>query len=441
MSKQFKITYDKLLSLTNLQLKPYSDSKAELERSLDRTRALLKQLGSPDKKLKFIHITGTSGKGSTANMLHQILFEAGEKVGTYTSPHTTSYLERFQTGDKLIDPKILSDSIEEVISAYEQILEKGSDELSFFELSTAVALHAFVKAGIKWCVLEVGCGGRYDATNVIPTPRVAIITNIDLDHTELLGNTLSEIAYEKAGIIKNNGVVFSGETRPTIRKIFMKEAIKNNAALFFIDPHHDVGARRALPLQFGSHQQHNSAIAEAVARELEIPDEIVAKALQSTKLLPCRFETIQKNPTVILDGAHSPAKIKTTVAMIKNQNLKPHIIFGWTSTKNPEEIIKQLALVAESITTTRFDTQMRKAANPFKLLGLVPKSKRTSAFLDWRDALEHVEKLVKFGGARPGSAGKSDTIVITGSLYLSGDMRAHWIPEEQIIKNRSSFKK
>lgn len=437
MYEQYKIAYEKLLSLTNLQLKPYSDSKAELELSLERTKALLAQLGNPEKELKFIHITGTSGKGSTANMLHQILLMNGETVGTYTSPHTTSYLERFQTNDKLIDPKILTKAINDTIEAYEKLLSRGLSELSFFELSTAIALYAFVTAKMKWCILEVGCGGRYDATNVIPTPRVAIITNIDLDHTELLGNTLSEIAYEKAGIIKKNGVVFSGETRPAIKKIFMKEAIKNNAALFFINP--PLETKTAIKL--GSHQQHNAAIAEAVAHELNISDQIIYKALQSTKLLPCRFETMQKNPTVILDGAHSPAKIKTTVAMIKNQNLKPRIIFGCTSTKNPEEMIKQLAPIAESITITRFDTGMRKAANPFKLLALVPKQKRAGAFLDWRDALAHVEKLAKSGGARPGSAGKSDTILVTGSLYLAGDMRTHWISEEQILKNRSSFKK
>ncbi len=425
MQKDFYASYEKLLSLTNLQLKPDSDSKVELERSLERTKALLKQLDSPDQKLKFIHITGTSGKGSTANMIHQILIEAGKKVGTYTSPHTTSYLERFQTNDQLIDPKILTEAIDNVIVAYEKLLAHKISELSFFELSTAIALRAFVKAGMEWCVLEVGCGGRYDATNVISTPRVAIITNIDLDHTELLGNTLAKIASEKAGIIKKNGVVFSGETRPALRKIFMQEAIKNNAALFFINP--PLEARTSIKL--GSHQQHNAAIAEAVAQKLKIPDEIINKALKSTKLLPCRFETIQKNPTVILDGAHSLAKIKTTVAMIKNQNLKPHIIFGCAATKNPEEMIKQLAPVALSITATRFHTNMRKAANPFKLQELVPKSKRAGAFIDWRDALDRAIRLAK----------KSGTVVVTRSLYLSGDMRAHWISEDEILKKRSSF--
>jgi len=425
MLEQYKTACDQLLSLTNIQLKPYSESKAELTRSLKRTRALLKQLGNPDKKLQIIHITGTSGKGSVANMLHQILFLDKKNVGTYTSPHTTSYLERFQTNGALIDPKILTEAIHDVIHAYEKLLARGLSELSFFELSTAIALYAFVKAGMKWCVLEVGCGGRYDATNVISTPRAAVITNINFDHTELLGNTLEKIAYEKAGIIKKNGSVFCGEPRPALRKIFMDEAIKNQATVFFVNQ--PLATKIASTL--GSHQQHNAAIAEAVAKKLKIQDEVIKKAIQSVKLLPCRFETIQKYPTVILDGAHSPAKIQATVDMIKNHNIEPYVIFGCTVNKNAKKMIALLAPHVRSITTTRFTTTARKAANPFTLLGLVPKSKRAGAFLDWQAALKHAEKL----------ANKSGTIIVTGSLYLSGDIRSHWITEEQILKNRSSF--
>lgn len=425
MTLNYYRAYNKLLSLTNLQLTQYSASKAELIRSLKRTRALLDCLKNPEKKLQFIHITGTSGKGSVAQMLHSILQRNHKKVGTYTSPHTTSYLERFQVNEKLIDPELLSTAISDVINAYEKLLTGGSSELSFFELSTCLAIYAFAKANLEWCILEVGCGGRFDATNVIPTPRVAIITNVDLDHTELLGKTLAKIAYEKAGIIKKNGIVFCGEQRPALQKIFSKVAKEKNARLMFINSKNQSATRAEL----GEHQRQNASIAQAVAREIGIPNEIIEQTLERIKLLPCRFELIQKNPTIILDGAHSPAKIKATIALIEKLPKKPLIIFGCTASKNAREMLSLISPVVASITTTRFETTMRKAANPFSLLRLIPKSKQNKAFLDWRTALSYVENHAK----------KTDIILVTGSLYLAGDMRTEWITEEQILKNRSSF--
>ncbi|MDP2631893.1 MAG: Mur ligase family protein [Candidatus Uhrbacteria bacterium] len=420
----FKIAYDSLLSLSNLQLRQYSDSKIELKRSLARTKTLLKLLGSPEEKLKFVHITGTSGKGSVANMMHQILVADDRKVGTYTSPHLTSYLERFQINDKFIDPELLARCILDVINAYSRLLGKGESELSFFELSTVLALYAFHEAGCKWCVLEVGCGGRYDATNIIPTPKIAIITNVDKDHTEILGDSLSKIAYEKAGIIKNKGFVLCGESRPALRKIFMKEAIQTQAALFFINQ----PTSEIIDGKFGLHQQHNAALAERAAFELGVDPHVIASTLKNFKKPACRFETVQNNPLLILDGAHSPAKIKAAVRMIKKLNQPVHILFGCTATKDAQELIDQLNEVAKTITTTRFTTTFRKASNPARLLSFVQKSKRAGFFLDPQEALEHIRKLTKNGEA----------IVVTGSLYLAGELRAEWVSESEILKKRSN---
>ncbi|MFH1631871.1 MAG: Mur ligase family protein [bacterium] len=425
MASKFTNSYTQLLSLTNLQLKPYTDSKAELEKSLARTKALLKLLGSPENILKFVHITGTSGKGSVANMVHQMLTLDSRKVGTYTSPHTTTYLERFQVGDKLISPNLLAGCISDVIVAYSRLLGKAGGELSFFELSTVLALYAFHKAGCEWCVLEVGCGGRFDATNVIPTPEVAVITNIDKDHTQILGDTLAKIAYEKAGIIKRGGTVLCGETRPAIRKIFMKEAIKTQAALFFVNPpNFDI-----VDPSLGAHQQHNAALAKRTALELDVDQEVIAKAMADCKKPPCRFEIMQQSPMIVLDGAHSPAKIKAATRMIKMLDKPVHILFGCTAAKDADEMLDQLNPVAKTITTTRFTTTFRKAANPAELLLNVEKSKRAGFYLDPHEALEHVRKITKQG----------EVIVVTGSLYLAGELRQEWITEAQILKKRSSF--
>ncbi|RMD50856.1 hypothetical protein D6827_03285, partial [Candidatus Parcubacteria bacterium] len=232
----YHIAYKKLISLGNIVPRPAAfgnKSKKELEESLKNLKKFLKLLGNPEKKMNFVHVTGTSGKGSVVTMVRQILSENGYKTASYTSPHTTCYLERFNINEKLVDPKILTSSINEVIKIYEKFLKQQNQALSFFELSVAVALYTFAKEKVDWCVLEVGCGGRYDATNVIPTPKAAIITNIDKDHVELLGNSLTKIAHEKAGIIKKGGLVFSGEKRPACRRIIRKEAQKQNAKIYF----------------------------------------------------------------------------------------------------------------------------------------------------------------------------------------------------------------
>lgn len=425
MFESYHETYDDFLSLTNLQTKMYSESLAELRQSLERTEAFLSELGSPQEKLKFVHIGGTSGKGSVANFMHDILLADGRKVATYTSPHMTTYLERFRVGKKLISPSKLKEYMQDLIKTYEAFLDKDKGVLSFFELSTCLALYAFEREGMEWCVLEVGCGGRYDATNIIPSPDVAIITNIDKDHTELLGSSLSKIAYEKAGIIKRGSTVFCGETRPKLREIFKKEAIKHSAALFFIAP----SDKKLVDYDLGAHQQHNALLALSAAEELGIDEKLALKAIEKTRPLPCRFEIIQEDPVIVLDGAHSPVKMEATAGRIKDLFGSAHIIFGATATKDAKKMLKTISPVAKSITTTRFATTFRKVSNPAELLKMIPQSKKGGYFMHHKDALEAAKRKAK----------KNEPIVITGSLYLAGEMRAHWVSEEEILKNQSSF--
>lgn len=420
----FQDAYQKLVSLTNLEHKLYTDSLSELKLSKKRMEDFLIQLGSPHKKIEFIHVAGTSGKGSVTNMIHHILDVDGQRVGSYTSPHTTTYLERFKLGRELMSPDILAKYIEAVIEEYQKFLKKGGP-MSFFELSTCIAIYAMKKEGVDWCILETGCGGRWDATNVIPCPVVSVITNINKDHTDILGDSLAEIADKKAGIMKKGSIVLCGEMRPSLKKVFTEEAIKEQSALFFVPPPGEAIVDKKL----GKSQQHNAALAERAALELGVSKSTIKRAFKTIRNLPCRFETIQTNPTIILDGAHSPAKIDSTVDMIKSLEVPVHIIFGCALNKDSEEMVKTLSKVATSITTTRFHHVFRKAANPATLLSYVPAKKKNKYFLDHLDALAHVKKTSK----------KGDAIVVTGSLFLAGEMREYWISESKILKQRSSF--
>ncbi len=424
MFESYFTAYEHFLSLSNLQLKAYSDSKVELQHSLERTEAFLEHLGAPQEKLKFVHVTGTSGKGSVCNYLHNILRTDKRSVATYSSPHTSSFLERFRVNDKLISPKKLQEYMHDIIRAYKDFLLLNKGTLSFFELSVCLALYAFEREGAEWCVLEVGCGGRYDATNIIPPPAVAVITNVDKDHTELLGNSLTKIAYEKAGIIKRGSTVFCGELRPSLKDIFKKEAIKHHAALFFMAPNAD----RFVDIDLGPHQQRNAQLASAAAEELGIPAATIKRALERTKLLPCRFETIQKKPLIILDGAHSPAKMQATAEQIKDLFGKAHIIFGAKAGKDSASMLEILAPVAKTITTTRFTSTFHKAENPATLFEGLPKQLKNDYFLDPFQAIHHVKK----------QAQPNEAIVVTGSLYLAGEVRKLWINEEEILKNQDS---
>lgn len=425
MFESFFKTFNDLVNLSNLQVKPYSDSPAELRRSLERTEAFLEELGAPQEKLKFIHVTGTSGKGSVCNYLHEMLVTAGKKVGSYTSPHTTSYLERFRVNHKLIPPGKLVEYMRDVMKAYQKFLAKDNGILSYFELSTCLALYAFERMGLEWCILEVGLGGRFDATNIIPAPRVAVITNIDKDHTDVLGNSLAKIAYEKAGIIKHGSTVFCGEQRPKLREIFKTEAVKENTALFFVSRHDE----QLVDLDLGKHQQENALIAARAAEEIGLTRGVIEHTLENVRPLPCRFETIQKKPHIVLDGAHSPAKMQTTADRIKDLFGKAHIIIGVKAGKDATEMLKIISPVAKSITTTRFATPHWKAVNPSDLLSHVAQTKRNGYFLDYVDALEAAKRRAK----------NNEPIVVTGSLYLAGEMRSLWIPEEEILKHATSF--
>lgn len=417
MFERYHAANKKLLSLMNIEQVWKHTSTATLEASLDRVRQLLKRLGSPEQALKYVHVTGTSGKGSVTHVMHEILRKSGEKVASYSSPHTTTYLERFRIDDKLADPNALAAALETVIAAHEDHVRAGLSPLTLFELNACSAFVLFQRAGVDWCVLEVGMGGRYDATNVIPAPALAIITNIDLDHTDFLGPTKLHIAKEKAGIIKPGCLVVTGETEAGPLKIISAQAKKCHAPLLVI------------PNDTGDHLEHNADICRAAGLLLGVSPLVIELAIENTPPLPGRLEIIQEHPRVIIDGAHNAAKMTATIKQVKNlKRGKVHVIFGCKSSKNARAMADQIAQVAATVRTTRFTDGYGKPTNPVDLLKYFPKKLQTQAFLFPLDALADALKVAK----------KSDTILVTGSLYLAGEIRAHWRPESIILKERKS---
>ena len=299
---------------------------------LGRTQTLLAKMGNPEKKLKFIHIAGTNGKGSTAAMTASILRKAGYKTGLYTSPYIYRFHERMQVDGQEISDEDLA-AVTEYVKPLAQSMEESPTE---FELVCCIAFEYFLRKGCDIVVLEVGMGGEFDATNVIETPEVAVITNIGLDHTEVLGDTLEKIAATKAGIFKENGhaVVYRG--RPSVEAVFEDVCRQRNVSLKKADfegletVSRDLdgqvfhcGNRKNLFLPLlGDHQLHNAAVVLGIAGILmengwKITEDHVRDGLRDTRW-PGRFDVMSKEPLFIIDGGHNPQCIEVLVTNIQD---------------------------------------------------------------------------------------------------------------------------
>lgn len=358
---------------------------------IKRMRWFLDALGNPEKNFKYIHITGTAGKGTVASMIHRSLIMDHKKAGLFTSPFVTTSIEKIQIGEQYIAPDEFADIVDEIKPAIDRAFrECPYGAPSYFERFLAIAMVYFKKQKCEWVVLEVGCGGRYDATNIIDAPVVSAITNIDYDHTHILGKTLTKIARDKAGIIKKGSRFFTTERRPRLRKI-----IENIC--------HEQGAR------FTYVNGGNQELVEAMG--------FSAKAVQ----LPARFEIMQKNPMVIIDGAHNRAKMRYTAELLKKLSYRNlHLVVALAANKE-RDILETLPVGI--VYPTRFQNPERSCMSPAKLY---PDAK---IYSDPRQALE--EALT--------SAKSDDAILVTGSFYLAGELRRRWYPEEFILEHRASF--
>lgn len=412
-----------LEGLGNLPLEgDYMIDSKHAEVYLKRMRYFLELIGNPDKDLKYIHIAGTSGKGSVTTMLHEILLSAGKKVGSFTSPSVTTSIEKIKVGKSFISPKEFAEIVDYLKPFIDEAYINGPyGRPSYFEIFLTIAFIYFKKTKTEWVVLEVGLGGRFDATNVILEPLVTAITNIDLDHTELLGKTLKKIAFDKAGIIKTNCIFFTTEKNPSILKLF-KQICNEKKVICTI-----------LSSDITNYKKDNELLVAEIARHIGISSKNILNGIKATQLM-CRFEAIQSNPLVILDGAHNRAKVATTIHNLSNLKYKRlFLIVGISDNKDHISILEQIIPKADKVFFTRFENRNRKCAHPKSLLSKSKKYLRpnatTSIFLDPNIALSTAIK----------EADINDAILIVGSFFLAGELRKNWISEEHILRNRTSF--
>ncbi len=444
--RSYNQALDVLLSLSNISTQQYMKDSRGCEVYLKRLQWLLDELGNPEKGLRYIHIAGTSGKGSTAIMLHEILRSAGYKVGTYTSPYVSSFIERARVNTKCVHPDDVVEATNVVLPAVERAMAYSPHGMpSYFEIVFAMMLWHFARQKCDFVILEAGCGGKYDATNVIPPPLLAIVTTVGLDHTELLGKTKRVIAARKGGIFKPGSTAIIGEPDQAIKNVLVKKAKEANVKKIIRCPKVSKVTVSTSGTSFsyqkkswkiklvGSHQAENARIAIEAARALRIPYGTIATGLKRAAL-PGRFEIVSNNPTVILDGAHNHDKVDALVGTLdklyagKNWN----VLVAAGANERKADMFDRLFARSSRIATTRFTTRHRTAANPGKLaeraIEIKPEAE-TGIFAYPTDGLRWILK----------TAEPDDIVVITGSLYLIGDVRKKWHPLSKILEKRTPF--
>ncbi|PRX42942.1 bifunctional folylpolyglutamate synthase/dihydrofolate synthase [Salegentibacter salegens] len=308
------------------------------KKDLSRTVKLAEHLDNPHKNFKSVHIAGTNGKGSTSHMLASVLQEAGYKVGLYTSPHLKDFRERIKVNGKFI----LKKNVVGFINEHKEFLVQN--ELSFFEMTVGMAFDYFSRVKVDIAIIEVGLGGRLDSTNII-TPEVSVITNIGLDHTAFLGNTLPEIASEKGGIIKNNIPAIIGEKQKETTSIFKEIAKENNSEIYFAE---DLKFEKYSTDLKGDYQNKNIKSVLATVKVLrekgwEIPEECLKNGLNSVKLhtsLQGRWDILQEKPRVICDTAHNTEGLTLVFKQLKKEKFQHlHIVLGVVNDKDLEKIL------------------------------------------------------------------------------------------------------
>ena len=354
---------------------------------LERISEAMEKLGNPQNKLKIIHVTGTNGKGSVCAMIDSILEKSGFNVGLFTSPHLVDFRERLQVNRKKI-------SKHDAMRITEMI-KKTNTELTFFEFTTAMALQYFYEQKVDYAVIEVGMGGRYDATNIVK-PVATVITNLSMDHTDWLGETLDKITHEKAGIVKEGVPLFTTADNEVI-----KQACKEkNAQFVFVSDEEDNRMN-------GAFQRKNAALAAAVARHLHVKEEKIREGLASVQW-PARLEFIEKN--VLLDCCHNTDGVEKATEFVKMlKHRKLIIVFGVMKNKDYKGMISRLPEHSKIILTR---PKIERSLNPMEMKNLC---KDPMIIENAGEAYEYAKSI----------AGSDDLILLCGSCYLAGEIIAH----------------
>ncbi|MEC9209892.1 MAG: folylpolyglutamate synthase/dihydrofolate synthase family protein [Bacteroidota bacterium] len=397
------MTYQQTLDYLFSRLPMYQkEGEAAYKADIGNIVAASKKLGNPHKKFKSIHIAGTNGKGSVSHMLASILQEAGYKVGLYTSPHLKDFRERIKINGEMISEAEVLHFVTKNKIHFEKI------NLSFFEFTVALTFNYFANQKVDIAIIETGLGGRLDSTNII-APELSIITNIGLDHTNLLGNTIEEIAKEKGGIIKQNTPIIIGRKQEKIKAIFQNIANEKSAFLKYATPHNYISDLK------GNYQKENcntavSSILELQKQGWKITDENIMEGLlntiKNTGLLG-RWQILGENPLIICDTGHNEDGIKAIFRQIKqipHKNL--HAVFGVVNGKNLDTILNLLPKDAiyyfckPNIARAMDAKEFKKKAYQYQLLG--------NSFSSVQKAVQEAKRKAKL----------NDLIFIGGSTFV-----------------------
>lgn len=428
-------TYDEAVSWIHSRL------RLGIKPGLKRMEWILERLNNPERNIKAIHVAGTNGKGSTVCYLRNILQEAGYSVGTFTSPYIEVFNERISVdGTPITDEEIIQ-LVNVILPLANEIEETELGPLSEFEAITAMAFYYFgTKSEIDYVIFEVGLGGRFDSTNVV-LPILSIITNIGYDHMDFLGETLPEIAFEKAGIIKENIALVTTVDQPEAVKVITKKAEETNSLVLlagrdFVFVNHEsisIGEEFSINTQYhsfenlritmkGPHQVKNAALAVAgvsylIEKDLvQVNEKHIKTGLEKAKWIG-RFEQISSNPMIIIDGAHNPEGIESLVQTVKSHlnGKKIHIIFSALKDKKLDNMIDALAETAESITFTSFDYPRVCPARELFEMCTINTNKQINE--NWQNAIEERLNAIK----------SNDVLLVTGSLYFVSEVRAYFV--------------
>ncbi len=418
------------------------------KRELSNVKCLLSQLDDPWKKFRSIHVTGTNGKGSTTAIIASILDAAGYRVGMFTSPHLSDFTERIVVDSRPISAEEVARLIEEVKPLVEQISKESRfGHLGFFEIATAIAFQHFAKCEVDFAVLEAGMGGRVDATNVV-NAIISVITNVSLEHTETLGDTVLKIATEKAGIIKPGGILVTATEDDNVFALFKSICDKKHSRIFRVRDH--IRFRKLdssldgqnfclegilnkfdelfTPL-LGDHQLTNAASAVGAVEALSfydvsIPADAIVEGLRSVKW-PGRLEIMQHHPLVVLDCAKDTDAARALKTSLLNdfEYERLFIVVSISSDKHISSMIEQFAEAADHFIVTSH-TVMCRAADPLKVGREIEKHRKPYEIVaDVRNAVERALEL----------ATDKDLICITGSVFLVGEARQLWTPHHPKI--------
>ena len=374
----------------------YSTRESSIKFGLEKTHRLLDALGRPDKNLRFLHVAGTNGKGSVCAMLDAILRRSGYRVGLFTSPHLKDFRERIR-----VDGEMISESDAAVgLSRIRGAVEEWENGPTFFEIATILALDYFAERRCDFVVLETGMGGRLDSTNAV-TPLVSVITPIAMDHMSWLGETLPEIAGEKAGIIKNGVPVVSAPQAPEAASVLVAKALECGAPLKFVSA--PLSGEIALA---GHHQKWNAALAVAAlqAAGVACSEECISDALAGVSW-PARFQFLSDR--LVLDGAHNIHSARALVETWREvfQDERATVVFGALQDKEYEGMLKVLAEIASDFVFVPVRNERSATVESFSGFDLVPSAIAENLPTGLALALS---------GSHP--------VLVTGSLYLAGEV-------------------